>query len=76
MEMTTRYKPRMFVRRISAATFRTWLQKLRLSQMECARQLNVDPRSVRAWALGERDVPGPAITALELMFVIEKKAMR
>lgn len=73
MEMTTRYKPRMFVRRISATTFRSWLTKLGLTQMDCARQLNVDPRTIRAWALGERDVSGPAIAALELMFVIEKR---
>lgn len=39
--------------------------------MDCARLLNVDPRSVRAWALGERSVPGPAIAALEFMFIIE-----
>ena len=75
MEITNRYPGRMYVRRISAATFRSWLTKLGLSQMECARMLNVDPRSVRAWALGERTVPGPAICALELMFVVEKIPM-
>ena len=75
MEITA-LKHRQFVRRISCETFRAWLNQLGLTQMECARRLNVDPRSVRAWALGERAVPGPAIAALELMFEIQRVTMR
>ena len=72
MDVINRYPGRRFVHRISATTFRSWLNQLGLSQMECARLLNIDPRTVRAWALGEREVSGPAICALELMFVVEK----
>lgn len=55
------------MRRISATTFEFWLQRLNMGQTECARFLNVDPRTIRAWVLGERPVSGPAITAMELM---------
>lgn len=63
----SRYLPRQNVRRISAETFVRWLRKLNLSQTDCATFLNVDPRSVRRWISGESVVPGPAITALEML---------
>ena len=37
--------------------FRQALKQLGLSQMELARQIDVDPRTVRRWATGEHPVP-------------------
>ena len=33
------------------------LRRLGLSQMELARQINVDPRTVRRWVRGDQTVP-------------------
>ena len=34
------------------------------SQVEAARQLEVDARTVRRWVAGDRAIPGPAMVAL------------
>ena len=43
--------------------FRNGLAALRITQVEAARRLGVEPRTVRRWALGERKVPGPVEAA-------------
>jgi len=52
---------------VSADEFRAAIAALGWSQLETARQLMVDARTVRRWALGEMQVPGPAIVALRCM---------
>lgn len=41
------------------------LKRLGLKQRWAARRLGVDERTVRAYALGEREPPGPVVAALE-----------
>ena len=36
-------------------------------QSALARRLLVDSRTVRRWISGEREIPGPAIAAIELL---------
>jgi DNA-binding transcriptional regulator YiaG len=52
---------------MSADEFRAALAALGLSQVEAASALEVDARTVRRWALGERAIPGPVRVALRLM---------
>lgn len=52
---------------LSADEFRDALDALGLSQLAAAKALEVDARTVRRWALGERDIPGPVIAALRCM---------
>lgn len=47
-----------------AQEFRKALKSLNLTQAACAEALDVQPRTVRRWASGERDIPGPVIAAL------------
>lgn len=47
--------------------FRAALAALGLSQVEAAEALEVDARTVRRWALGERAIPGPVRVALRCM---------
>ena len=47
--------------------FRSALDGLALSQLGAARMFGVDPRTVRRWALGEREVPSPVAILLRLM---------
>lgn len=47
--------------------FRAALERLGLSQIAAASVLLVDPRTVRRWAAGERDIPGPAVALLRLL---------
>jgi DNA-binding transcriptional regulator YiaG len=52
---------------MTAEEFRAALDGLGLSQIAAAEALDVDPRSVRRWATGERSIPGPVRVALRLM---------
>jgi DNA-binding transcriptional regulator YiaG len=52
---------------VSADEFREAIAALGMTQRDAARALEVDERTVRKWALGERAVPGPARVALRLM---------
>jgi DNA-binding transcriptional regulator YiaG len=52
---------------MTADEFRAALEGLGLSQVAAAQALEVDARTVRRWALGEREVPGPVRVALRLM---------
>jgi DNA-binding transcriptional regulator YiaG len=52
---------------MTADEFRAALDGLGLSQVAAAQALEVDARTVRRWALGEREVPGPVRVALRLM---------
>jgi DNA-binding transcriptional regulator YiaG len=52
---------------LSADEFRAALAALGLSQVDAAAALEVDARTVRRWALGERSIPGPVRVALRLM---------
>jgi transcriptional regulator with XRE-family HTH domain len=50
---------------MNAVEFRCHLEKLGLTQVETAKLLSVDPRTVRRWAEGGDDsIPGPAERAL------------
>lgn len=51
----------------SAEDFRKAIADLGLTQVEAAEVLEVDTRTVRRWALGERAVPGPVRVALRFM---------
>lgn len=42
---------------MTVGQFRRALRRLGLSQVSLARQLEVDPRTVRRWALGEKPIP-------------------
>lgn len=43
-------------------------KKLKLSQPELAAKLNVKPQTVRSWEQGWRNIPGPALILLTLMY--------
>ncbi len=46
--------------------FRQALAYLRLTQVEAARHLGVDPRTVRKWVGAERRIPEPVAILLRL----------
>jgi DNA-binding transcriptional regulator YiaG len=52
---------------MTADEFRTAIEALGLSQVAAAQALEVDARTVRRWALGEREIPGPVRVALRCM---------
>jgi DNA-binding transcriptional regulator YiaG len=52
---------------MTAEQFRAALAALGMTQAAFARLALVDARTVRRWALGERDVPGPVIALLRLL---------
>ena len=52
---------------MTADEFRAALAGLGLTQAGFARLALVDARTVRRWALGERDIPGPVVALLTLM---------
>ena len=54
-------------RAISPKQLRALLRKMGISQLELARRLGVDGRSVRRWLAGEAPVPGPARAAIQAM---------
>lgn len=47
--------------------FREAIAALGFNQIEAASALEVDARTVRRWALGEREIPGPVRVALRCM---------
>lgn len=47
--------------------FKAALAALGLSQLAAAKALDVDERTVRRWACGERAIPGPVRVALRCM---------
>ena len=52
---------------MTADEFRAAIAALGLSQVDAATALEVDARTVRRWALGERVIPGPVRVALRCM---------
>ena len=50
---------------MTAELFAQALEALGLSQLEAARQLGVDPRTVRYWIAGARRIPGPVVACLD-----------
>jgi len=44
--------------------FRTALKRLGLNQVAAAKQLGVDPRTVRRWLAGDRKIPEPVVILL------------
>ncbi len=52
---------------MTANQFRAALDRLGLSQLEAARILDANGRTVRRWALGERSIPTGAAILLRLM---------
>jgi DNA-binding transcriptional regulator YiaG len=52
---------------VTSAQFRATLDRLEFNQLEAARLLRVDGRTVRRWIAGDREVPGPVIAFLELL---------
>lgn len=63
---------------MSSKQFRTALKALGLSQMEAARRLHVDPRTVRRWALGEakRGIPEPVVLLIRTWVAAGRHATR
>jgi len=57
---------------MDADEFRNVLDSLRLSQRDAARRLGVDERTVRAYALGEREPPGPVVAALKAWLELKR----
>ena len=57
----------MLYAQMTASEFRDGLAAVKLSQLAFARVLNVVPRTVRAWALAERQIPPYAAMILRLM---------
>lgn len=58
---------------MSADEFRKVIADLGMTQVEAAAALEVDARTVRRWALGERAIPGPVRVALRLMAQLQVK---
>jgi DNA-binding transcriptional regulator YiaG len=64
---------------VSPDQYRDAIEKLGLSQVAAAKLLGVDARTSRRWAIGERDVPAPAVRFLQYLIATGKtgeKAMR
>jgi DNA-binding transcriptional regulator YiaG len=61
---------------MSADEFRDAIAALGLSQVEAATALEVDARTVRRWALGERAIPGPVRVALRCMAALRSRGNR
>ena len=55
---------------VSPEQFREAIAALGMNQRETAMALEVDNRTVRKWALGERAIPGPARVALRCMALL------
>ena len=51
---------------MSAKQFRDALHRLGLTQVAAARQLGVDPRTVRKWVGAERRIPEPVAILVRL----------
>jgi transcriptional regulator with XRE-family HTH domain len=56
--------------------YRAALEALDLTQAQAAKLMEVDERTSRRWALGERAIPGSVSLALELMQSQQPKAER
>jgi len=52
---------------MTPATLSATLQRLGLSQAECARLLGVTPGAVTRWVRGDRQVPGPVVRLVWLL---------
>ena len=52
---------------MSPEQFREAIAGLGWSQLEAARQLDVEPRTVRRWVAGDRAIPSPVRIALDCM---------
>ena len=50
---------------MTAQGFRDALAKLGINQVQAARALRVDPRTVRRWIAGDVKIPGPVEILLE-----------
>jgi DNA-binding transcriptional regulator YiaG len=61
---------------VLAADFKAAIAALGMSQRAAATALEVDERTVRKWALGERAVPGPARVALRCMAALHQPGNR
>jgi DNA-binding transcriptional regulator YiaG len=59
-----------------ADDFRALLERAKLSQMAAADALQVAPRTVRAWALGEREHPHSVTLALRWLAAHPQKDTR
>lgn len=42
-------------------------KRLQLTRADLCAILRVDPKTIRRWELGERAIPGPAITVIEAL---------
>ena len=50
---------------MTAQEFRDAIAKLGINQVQAARALRVDPRTVRRWIAGDVEIPGPVEVLLE-----------
>ena len=53
--------------------FRTAIEKLGLSQVRTGEFLGMNPRTARAWALGESPIPESVAKLLRLMIKLDLK---
>jgi DNA-binding transcriptional regulator YiaG len=58
---------------VPPADFAAAIAALGWSQVEAARQLEVDARTVRRWVAGDREIPGPVRVALRLMALLHQR---
>ena len=61
---------------MTARKYRNALSKLGWSQLEAARQLGVNPRTSRRYALGERKVPKTVELLLRIKLKQEKENLK
>jgi DNA-binding transcriptional regulator YiaG len=65
--------------KMTPVEYREVIEGLGLSQIAASRLLGVDARTSRRWALGERDIPPPAVRFLRYLIATKKtgeQAMR
>lgn len=61
---------------MTAQEFRDAIAALGMNQRQAAEALEVDERTARKWALGERAVPGPARVALRCIAQLRSRSPR
>ena len=59
---------------MTAAAFRRLLKRLEISQLEAARRLGRDPRTIRRWVSGQAPVPKAAERLLQTFTVPRKSS--
>ena len=58
-----------------ASKFCAALDELGINQVECARHMEVDARTVRRWCSGETEIPGPISCLIEAWLRLERSGV-